>query len=329
MGTGVADAGSIFDVVKKGFEAAGVAVDKMRSVVEALNGARSVVVTVANNTSRDIQLIRTHHDHGNFSMPAPGVVKSREALVFGSQNTKGSIGTGTEGSVTYGFNGLEATFKWDNPFIGENSADANLAGPDTNAFRIVMQSGAGNEKAQFRFDLFEIEMGRFHVFGAILDKWAAFRWGAGPLRFPTSDEIPTFDGVGRFRNFEGGTISWHPQTGANVVWGLIGERWKAIGREQFGYPITDELPTPDGRGRFNHFRAVQIAGKPEASIYWTPETGAHEVYGAIRAKWAELGWERSRLGYPVTAEQDQGGGRLQRFQRGALFWTPQGGVVVR
>ena len=169
----------------------------------------------------------------------------------------------------------------------------------------------------------------FGVFGAIRDKWIEFGRAVGPLKTPTSDEIPTFDGAGRFRNFVGGIISWHPETGAHIVWGLIGERWLQIGREQFGYPITDELATPDGRGRFNHFRALQIQGKPEASIYWSPETGAHEIFGAIRDKWASMGWETSPLGYPITAEQDFQGGRIQRFQGGALFWTPQGGVVVQ
>ena len=99
---------------------------------------------------------------------------------------------------------------------------------------------------------------------------------------------------------------------------------------QFGYPVTDELPTPDGGGRFNHFRAVHQPGKPEASIYWSPETGAaHEVYGLIRAKWAEMGWEQSHLGYPISAEEDHAGGRIQRFQGGSLFLTPQGDVVVQ
>jgi uncharacterized protein with LGFP repeats len=329
MGVGTADLSSIFDAVKKGFEAAEVAIRDFRSVVEELNGARSVVVTVANNTPKDFQLQRTHHDHGGFATPAAGIVKSKEYVVFGSQNSDGSIGTGTEGSVTYAADGLEATLKWDNPFIGSNSADADFSGPKTNAFRVVPQAGAGNQKAQIRFDLFEIEMRGFDVFGAILDKWAETRWGAGPLGFPTSNELPTFDGVGRFRNFERGIVSWHPETGPHIVWGLIGERWLQIGREQFGYPISDETATLDARGRFNHFRAVQLPGKPEASIFWHPDAGAHEVYGAIRAKWAEMGWERSHLGYPVSAEQDQGGGRLQQFQGGSLFWTPHGGTVVR
>jgi uncharacterized protein with LGFP repeats len=49
-----------------------------------------------------------------------------------------------------------------------------------------------------------------------------------------------------------------------------------------GYPTTDELSTPDGIGRYNHFDKA-------GSIYWTPGTGAHEVYGAIRQRWSALG----------------------------------------
>lgn len=169
----------------------------------------------------------------------------------------------------------------------------------------------------------------FAVIGAIRDKWVGFGGDNSALRLPLGVEVPTFDGVGRTQPFQGGIASWHPETGANVVWGLIGQRWLQIGREAFGYPITDELPTGDGRGRFNHFRAVQLPGKPEASIFWSPQTGAHEVYGAIRAKWGEMGWERSTLRFPVTAERDEAGGRLQRFEGGSLFWSPSTGVVVR
>src|SRR5262249_16451260 len=135
---------------------------------------------------------------------------------------------------------------------------------------------------------------------------------------------------GRFRNFEGGIVSWHPETGAHVVWGLIGERWVQIGREQFGYPITDETPTADGHGRFNHFRAVQAPGKPEASIFWSPETGAHEVFGGSRAKWAALGWERGPLGYPTDHELTtfDGVGRWQPFQAGQISWHPEIGAYA-
>jgi hypothetical protein len=68
-----------------------------------------------------------------------------------------------------------------------------------------------------------------------------------------------------------------------------------------GYPTTDETGTPDGVGRFNHFFN-------SGSIYWTPATNAWSIHGAIRAKWASMGWERSCLGYPVSDEFAISGG---------------------
>jgi hypothetical protein len=169
----------------------------------------------------------------------------------------------------------------------------------------------------------------FGVYGAIRDKWEQLNFAAGPLGRPTSDEASTFDGIGRARTFAGGFVSWHPEIGAFAVWGAIGERWVQIGREQFGYPLTDETPTADGRGRYNEFRAMQLSGRPEASIYWSPDTGAHEVYGAIRDKWSEMNRELGSLGYPIAPEEDAPGGRQQRFQRGIVFWSAGGGAVVR
>jgi uncharacterized protein with LGFP repeats len=85
--------------------------------------------------------------------------------------------------------------------------------------------------------------------------------------------------------------------------------------------LTDETTTPDGIGRFNHFQG--------GSIYWTPATGAHEVHGAIRDRWASLGWERSRLGYPTSDELVWAGtGRVSRFQGGSIYWSPIFGTIV-
>jgi hypothetical protein len=167
-----------------------------------------------------------------------------------------------------------------------------------------------------------------HVFGAIRDKWVGLNAERGHMGLPLEVENPTFDGIGRKQQFQGGIISWHPNTGAHGIWGLIGQRWLEIGREQFGYPITDELGTTDGNGRHNHFRAVHLAGAPEASIFWSPESGAHEVFGAIRHKWAEMGWETSHLGFPVFHEQDHPVGRIQRFQGGSLLWARDTGIVT-
>ena len=82
--------------------------------------------------------------------------------------------------------------------------------------------------------------------------------------------------------------------GAWSVNGFIRDGYRQRGGPggALGFPGTDEGPTFDGVGRFNHFQ--------NGSIYWTPELGAHDIGSAIRATWAALGWERAELGYPIT-----------------------------
>ena len=53
----------------------------------------------------------------------------------------------------------------------------------------------------------------------------------------------------------------------------------------------DEGPLPDGRGRVRDY--------DNGSIYWSAETGAHEVHGAIRDKYGQT---RKWIGYPTTDE---------------------------
>lgn len=51
-----------------------------------------------------------------------------------------------------------------------------------------------------------------------------------------------------------------------------------------------------------------------------PSSGAHEVYGSIRARWVQQGWERGPLGYPVSGEYAVPGGRQSDFQGGSIRW---------
>jgi uncharacterized protein with LGFP repeats len=167
------------------------------------------------------------------------------------------------------------------------------------------------------------------VIGAIRGKWLEFGGEAG-FGAALDIERPTFDGVGRAQPFAGGKfIVWHPELGPSVVFGAIAQKWLALGRERFGYPVTDELVCPDGRGRFNHFRTMHLPGHPVASIYWTQETGPHEVHGAIREAWARDGFERGPVGYPISDEFGLGGRRRRsNFEHGFIDWTPQQGAHV-
>ena len=138
---------------------------------------------------------------------------------------------------------------------------------------------------------------------------------------PTGAETATPDGRGFFRDFDGGSIYWSRASGAFEVHGAIRAEWLRRGgvRSFLGYPISDET-TGAHDGRFSHFQG--------GSIYWKADTGAHEVHGAIRERWKELGSEVSNLGYPTTGEvrAPAGNGKWQRFENGLMYWTPERGV---
>jgi hypothetical protein len=103
----------------------------------------------------------------------------------------------------------------------------------------------------------------------------------------------------------------------------IDEKFAQLGGAQsfLGAPSGLEQGAPDGIGRFRHFA--------NGSLYWAPSTGAYEVHGAIRDKWASLGWERSGLGYPVSDETSVPGGtiRYSQFQRGLVYWIGEPDVT--
>ncbi|EHR63629.1 PQQ-dependent sugar dehydrogenase [Saccharomonospora cyanea] len=170
--------------------------------------------------------------------------------------------------------------------------------------------------------------GTHEVHGPIAEKYVEL---GGHERFgpPITDQTSTPDGEGRFNHFLGtsytrtASVYWTQRTGAHAVWGEVRKRWAAMKWERgpLGYPTTDERRTPDGIGRYNHFTKG-------GSVYWTPRTGAHAVYGAIRVRWAELGWERSYLGYPLTSEYSVPGGRRNDFQSGSLTWRAADDQVI-
>ena len=162
----------------------------------------------------------------------------------------------------------------------------------------------------------------------IRDKYQQVGGPAGFWGYPVTSESGTPDGVGRFSHFQNGSIYWTPQTGAHEVHGAIQAEWASLGWERsiLGYPVTDQsVPTtdlaiPETGSAFNNFQG--------GTIDWTPETGAHEVGGAILARWMQLGAQNSFLGFPIGDETDNpdnqftgAGARYSLFQGGFISWT--------
>ncbi|AEV52247.1 putative lysin [Nocardia phage NBR1] len=78
-----------------------------------------------------------------------------------------------------------------------------------------------------------------------------------------------------------------------------------------------ENVTPDGRGRWAEFES--------GYIYWTPTTGARPIPLNIFQTWADLGYERGPLGYPVAfhtvlpVEGEEKVGDVQAFEGGVIY----------
>lgn len=161
------------------------------------------------------------------------------------------------------------------------------------------------------------------------EKYAALGGEGSFLGKPVTDLVARPENGGAWlQTFEHGALCGGvPLGGPFEIHGAIYLKWVDKGGPVYGWPITDESPGPGG-GRYNHFTGP-------SEIYWSPATGAHVVYGAIRAKWFELGDAGGQLGYPTTDEIDNPdnantgrGDRCERFQGGYISWSTDTGSHV-
>lgn len=150
--------------------------------------------------------------------------------------------------------------------------------------------------------------------------WVALGGGDSTLGDPVAGQA-AFRG-GLTAPYENGSVLWSEDTEARAVTGAIAQTYFA-GRtaRTLGFPLTDELSTPDDRGRYNHFEG--------GSVYWTAATGAHVVRGAVREAWAGQGWEAGALGFPTSGERTTDDGALRTdFEGGSITWTAEQGARV-
>lgn len=112
------------------------------------------------------------------------------------------------------------------------------------------------------------------------------------------------------------TTQWFAATaGKFLLQGAILQKYNEVGASNspLGSPISNEQPGPGG-GRYTKFEG--------GGIYWTPQTGAHVVLGAIRDTWRnDYGGPAGPLGYPTADQQDIPGGWQQTFQHGTITYT--------
>jgi uncharacterized protein with LGFP repeats len=104
--------------------------------------------------------------------------------------------------------------------------------------------------------------------------------------------------------------------------GAILARWESMGgmNSLLGAPTSPEA-AGEGSTRYATF--------DKGAVYWSPESGAEPVTGAIYKAWGSLGFERGALGLPTSAEIQEPQWIVQNFQHGTLNFDREKGTVTR
>jgi uncharacterized protein with LGFP repeats len=151
---------------------------------------------------------------------------------------------------------------------------------------------------------------------AITAAWQAGGGETGPLGPKDGGVYPAGDGFGQ--NFPGGKIFFTPATGAHIMTGAILDKYMSLGGPadgDLGFPTIDEGP-----GRAPDSRNTTFSAADNPVIFWTPDTGARVVRGAINAAWDKLGGSAGQLGVPADDEMYRGNIVTQKFTGGELSY---------
>jgi uncharacterized protein with LGFP repeats len=166
--------------------------------------------------------------------------------------------------------------------------------------------------------------GLHSLYGTILSLYTAVGAEQSFLGYPTQSVLPTADTIGRYAQFQGGSMYWSPVTNAHILNGAFLPLYTAVGAERsfLGYPTQSVAPTADTVGRYAKFQ--------NGNMYWSPATSTRILNGPILPLYTALGAERSFLGYPTqsVAPTTDTVGRYAKFQGGVAYWSPTTGAHV-
>ncbi|MDQ6650649.1 MAG: hypothetical protein M3Z02_11145 [Actinomycetota bacterium] len=160
--------------------------------------------------------------------------------------------------------------------------------------------------------------GAHEIHGALLEHYLALGGPSSGLGLPTTDETGVTGVAGARRSqLSGATLLWSPSTKAQAVHGAIRDRYEALSGPagMLGLPTTDEYAVNGGR-------AQTFTG---GRVFWSAGTGAHEMHGALLARYLAVGGPWSGLGLPRTDETDVPGvpdARENRLTGALLIWSP-------
>lgn len=154
----------------------------------------------------------------------------------------------------------------------------------------------------------------FTVCGAIRDAYKQVGSQLSWLGPPTSNELTNPDGVGKRSNFYGGSIYWHPDTGAYALTNDGMRQWGTLGWESgpLGYPTSGPIDI--------NYPLTQRQTFQGGDNYYNPLTGG-AIWGDIKRRYEQLGGSNHAIGIPITNERKNGEEYLyNNFSNGTISW---------
>lgn len=154
--------------------------------------------------------------------------------------------------------------------------DSIVGSPTTNM--LVTADGAGRyNRFTWGAIYWSFFTGAHELRGAIYDDWAALNFENGPLGYPTTDELVTFDTLGRYNRFQHGAVYWSYGTGAHAVVEPVYSAWAAANFENgaLGYPLSDTHAVTGGvQNEFQHGSLVVFADGTSRVVLVGVDAGA-------------------------------------------------------
>jgi hypothetical protein len=219
--------------------------------------------------------------------------------------------------------------KWSSPSVEKSNTvqgeaiQGYLGYPTEDTMRRDMPNGLRDWLYFERGMIYVGPEGSSVVFGDIYGHYRVLNGLDGVMGAPISDERSAPNG-GRVSHFAQGDIFEHGSTGPHEVHGAIRDRYLEMNGPAgaLGYPTSDEESIHGKQGEIGRFNRFENG----SGIYFSPATGAWDVYGAIWAKWQDNGGVTGKLGFPTSGETDtpSSGGRYNEFQHGVIVWHDGG-----
>jgi uncharacterized protein with LGFP repeats len=204
-------------------------------------------------------------------------------------------------------------------YLSEYGGPPSALGPPL-AADVVGPDGAGHATEFRNGSLYwHPRAGVHRLDGSMREKWSSLGGAGGSLSYPTTDEMPTARGTGRYVHFLTGSLFAKGRGAPHAVTDPIRDKWASM-RYELGFL---KFPTGDTRAVADGLYTAFEGGR----IYWSAATGAHEVHGRILGAYLRAGGP-SALGFPIADEEPTVFGRVSRFERGAIYTTAARTTVV-